>query len=73
MVLVRDLSAGPNHAMLIWCFSPSLLNTLCNFSPEMIKDVGCQWVIVGHPERRGVHNESDQVTITFYVFFNIRV
>jgi triosephosphate isomerase len=30
-------------------------------SPEMIKDVGVQWVILGHSERRNVFGESDQV------------
>ena len=27
----------------------------------MIKDVGCEWVILGHSERRHVFGESDQV------------
>ena len=33
------------------------------FSAEMIKDVGCEWVILGHSERRHVFGESDQVII----------
>lgn len=28
----------------------------------MIKDVGCEWVILGHSERRHVFGESDQVS-----------
>ena len=28
-------------------------------SPGMIKDVGCEWVILGHSERRHVLGESD--------------
>ncbi|WP_439106808.1 triose-phosphate isomerase [Congregibacter sp.] len=28
-------------------------------SAEMLKDIGCQWVIVGHSERRQYHQESD--------------
>jgi len=28
-------------------------------SPAMIKDVGCEWVILGHSERRNVFGESD--------------
>ncbi|XP_064610446.1 triosephosphate isomerase-like [Liolophura sinensis] len=30
-------------------------------SPAMIKDVGCQWVILGHSERRNVFEESDEL------------
>ncbi|XP_052213169.1 triosephosphate isomerase-like isoform X3 [Dreissena polymorpha] len=30
-------------------------------SAEMIKDVGCEWVILGHSERRHVFGESDQL------------
>merc|ERR1712050_281706 len=30
-------------------------------SPEMIKDCGCQWVILGHSERRNVFGETDQL------------
>jgi len=28
-------------------------------APEMLADCGCQWVIVGHSERRQYHQESD--------------
>nr|AAX30351.1 SJCHGC03057 protein [Schistosoma japonicum] len=27
----------------------------------MIKDVGCDWVILGHSERRSIFNESDEL------------
>jgi triosephosphate isomerase len=30
-------------------------------SVQMLKDVGCRWVIVGHSERRQWHHESDAV------------
>lgn len=30
-------------------------------SPAMIKDVGCQWVILGHSERRHVFGETDEL------------
>uniref|UniRef100_A0A2P2HW94 Triosephosphate isomerase n=1 Tax=Hirondellea gigas TaxID=1518452 RepID=A0A2P2HW94_9CRUS len=30
-------------------------------SPGMIKDLGCEWVILGHSERRNVFGESDQL------------
>jgi len=30
-------------------------------SPAMIKDIGCQWVILGHSERRHVFGESNQL------------
>jgi len=32
-----------------------------DISPAMIKDIGCQWVILGHSERRNVFGESDQL------------
>ena len=30
-------------------------------SPPMLKDVGCEWVIIGHSERRQYHEESDEL------------
>jgi len=30
-------------------------------SPAMIKDVGCEWAIIGHSERRAIFGESDQL------------
>ena len=30
-------------------------------SPQMLQDAGCQWVIIGHSERRQYFNESDQL------------
>ncbi|XP_077284218.1 triose phosphate isomerase [Arctopsyche grandis] len=30
-------------------------------SPAMIRDVGCDWVILGHSERRAIFGESDQL------------
>jgi len=30
-------------------------------SPSMIKDCGCDWVILGHSERRNVFGETDQL------------
>ena len=35
------------------------------YSPAMIKDVGCEWVVLGHSERRHVFGESDEVWIKF--------
>lgn len=32
-----------------------------DISPAMIKDIGCEWVILGHSERRNVFGESDQL------------
>ena len=32
-------------------------------SPGMIKDLGCEWVILGHSERRNVFGESDEVRL----------
>ena len=30
-------------------------------SPQMLKDIGCQYVLVGHSERRTDHNESNEL------------
>ncbi|MEP0200596.1 MAG: triose-phosphate isomerase [Halioglobus sp.] len=30
-------------------------------SPPMLKDLGCEWVIIGHSERRQYHLESDEL------------
>ncbi|XP_068699357.1 triosephosphate isomerase-like [Montipora foliosa] len=30
-------------------------------SPAMIKDVGCEWVILGHSERRNIFKEPDEL------------
>jgi triosephosphate isomerase len=27
----------------------------------MLRDVGCEWVLVGHSERRTLHGEGDQL------------
>ena len=35
----------------------------CIYSPAMIKDVGVNWVILGHSERRHVFGESDEVPL----------
>lgn len=32
-----------------------------DISADMIKDLGCEWVILGHSERRNVFGESDQL------------
>lgn len=32
----------------------------------MIKDIGAQWVILGHSERRHVFGESNQVDVVNY-------
>ena len=31
----------------------------------MIKDLGCEWAVLGHSERRHVFGESDQVIYFF--------
>ena len=30
-------------------------------SPQMLLDIGCPWVILGHSERRNIFGESDEV------------
>lgn len=34
---------------------------LGEISPAMIKDVGCDWVILGHSERRTIYGEKDDL------------
>jgi len=47
-----------------YCYSLSLSVFVCLlFSPAMIKDSGCLWVILGHSERRHVFGEPDAVCI----------
>ena len=36
-------------------------NFVGEISPMMIKDIGAEWVILGHSERRNVFGESDAV------------
>lgn len=31
------------------------------YSPEMIKDCGCEWVILGHSERRHIFGETNEL------------
>ncbi|TGZ62546.1 hypothetical protein CRM22_007376 [Opisthorchis felineus] len=38
-------------------------------SPAMLKDVGCDWVILGHSERRHIFRESNEVSLLIIVFF----
>lgn len=38
-----------------------VFNFVGEISPAMIKDVGVNWVIIGHSERRNVFGESDEV------------
>ena len=34
-------------------------------SPEMLKDLGVGWTIIGHSERRNLFGEDDQVRLCF--------
>jgi hypothetical protein len=42
-------------------FSLSYIFSLENSSAEQLVDIGCQWVILGHSERRHVIGEDDEV------------
>ena len=38
-------------------------------SPEMLKDLGIEWVILGHSERREIFKESDEVLIRCFLYW----
>jgi hypothetical protein len=44
-----------------WIFILSYIFSLENSSAEQLVDIGCQWVILGHSERRHVIGEDDEV------------
>ena len=58
------MKSGNNTLILI------LIIIIIIISPEMLLDIGCKWVILGHSERRNVFGETDQVmaylTRTYY-------
>lgn len=43
---------------------------LGEISPAMIKDIGLDWVIIGHSERRNVFGENDSVGNIKSDYFN---
>lgn len=55
------LPKGKVHAAAQNCYKVGKGAFTGETSPEMIKDVGCSWVILGHSERRNVFGESDQL------------
>ncbi|XP_050731119.1 triosephosphate isomerase-like isoform X7 [Eriocheir sinensis] len=42
------------------CYKEARGNFSGEISPAMIQDCGCEWVILGHPERRTLFQESDE-------------
>ncbi|KAK8403164.1 hypothetical protein O3P69_000984 [Scylla paramamosain] len=43
------------------CFKEAKGNFSGEISPAMIQDCGCEWVILGHPERRMLFQECDEL------------
>ncbi|XP_042212889.1 triosephosphate isomerase-like [Homarus americanus] len=43
------------------CYKVPSGNFSGEISPAMIQDCGCEWVILGHPERRAIFNEPDEL------------
>nr|XP_045623090.1 triosephosphate isomerase-like [Procambarus clarkii] len=43
------------------CYKVERGNFSGEISPAMIQDCGCEWVILGHPERRTIFNEPDHL------------
>lgn len=40
-----------------------LSQTCFQYSPEMLKDLGVEWSIIGHSERRNLFGEDDKVSL----------
>ena len=60
------LMAGYIFRWIFWWFYNNLFQAAKGaftgeIAPSMIKDLGCEWVILGHSERRNVFGESDQL------------
>ena len=46
-----------------WLSSSSFFILLCiYFSPDMLNDLGIEWTILGHSERRNLFGETDAVS-----------
>lgn len=54
--VIEDSSLGLAAQTMHWAHSGAYTGEV---SPEMIKDAGCQWVILGHSERRQYFGETD--------------
>jgi triosephosphate isomerase len=52
-------SAVELGAQNAWCEAPGAFTG--EVAPEMLRDLGCQWVILGHSERRTLLHESDEL------------
>jgi triosephosphate isomerase len=62
LTIVRDILAGSSIALGGQdCHGAAKGAFTGDISPEMLADVGCSHVIVGHSERRHGHGESDAV------------
>ncbi|CAH8434216.1 unnamed protein product [Heterobilharzia americana] len=58
---VRDHLKRSIHVAAQNCYKVPKGAFTGEISPAMIKDVGCDWVILGHSERRNVFGESDEL------------
>ncbi|MFP4501651.1 MAG: triose-phosphate isomerase [Candidatus Hydrogenedentota bacterium] len=59
---VAKAAAGTNIAVGAQnCYKEESGAFTGELSPQMLKDAGCTWVIIGHSERRHVFGESDQL------------
>nr|ABS19441.1 multivalent antigen sjTPI-FABP [synthetic construct] len=58
---VRQSLAKEIHVAAQNCYKVPKGAFTGEISPSMIKDVGCDWVILGHSERRSIFNESDEL------------
>ncbi len=59
---VAEAAAGTNIAVGAQnCYKEENGAFTGELSPQMLKDAGCTWVIIGHSERRHVFGEPDQL------------
>jgi triosephosphate isomerase len=68
LVLRDGLCIICNSGLGAYYFTSSFANgsftfPLKYYSAEQLVDIGCQWVILGHSERRHIIGENDEVII----------
>jgi triosephosphate isomerase len=63
-LFIKDfVSSKPSHVQVAGqnCYHAKEGAFTGETSPEMLKEAGCTWVILGHSERRNLFHEDDEV------------